>query len=748
MPFCSPRYQYSPLSPSEKTFRLIKLLPAQPSYIPFASSPLRIEIIETSLDSGISYDALSYTWGVPKHITTPNRRIIVETKDGPRELLIFKPLELALIHLARNNGISPYLFVDQICINQVDDAEKSHQVGLMRHIYSRCTKVVIWLGPSTRSSRQYFDLVREMMTEGVLSRVIGPRLAQFMNVFDAVMDPSREVTETEREDRDDILDMLSRYGHRFPIAGLQDVLQRSWFNRLWVIQEACLPIEIVFVCGDQQLCFDCFRCGVLFYNIYNTHWMQHLDHAVSQSELRLRASIFDLTGGLMRLVKERKAIHQSGTRQAMWDIILRYNVNDIHPKIQASLEEDRLFGLLGLAAEDDAAQQGIRVDYSAVDKVYSRVAAMFLKDNVDVLLFSQFPKATGGLPSWVPDWAMHLKVPYGYADLTEPVFAAGGDKDGREVDFDTSERATLRGILIDRIARVGRRTHRQDPERQIMDQIDYRWAKLYFDEASEFAQEAVAIRKHGNAPALDEPSPTDMALRLSDSGLTCRHCVGIYGATPGLERFRGLHDIISRIGQGLLNSDAKIHAYHITRIIRSTGIVPWYWVPSSEVDALRLCAVKPISAAKLWLHGLYDFVTDMAMVVISSARVAYAAWYIKMRHRFAKVQLKTTEEAHERHGLDPELSKSPEMNVFITNLIKNTGRRLYLTERGYVGTGPVEMLRGDSVVVFHGGSTAHVVRDAGETVWSYLGEAYCDGMMDGEALKLEGPGGGRLFVLG
>jgi hypothetical protein len=64
---------------------------------------------------------------------------------------------------------------------------------------------------------------------------------------------------------------------------------------------------------------------------------------------------------------------------------------------------------------------------------------------------------------------------------------------------------------------------------------------------------------------------------------------------------------------------------------------------------------------------------------------------------------------------------------------------LYRTRTGYVGLGPAEMEAGNSLVIFHGGTTPHILkrldtqRDFDE--YQYLGEAYCDGLMDGEIFK-------------
>lgn len=746
-----PDFQYADLDRSRNVFRLVRLLPPRPSLVPGAYGTVRVEIVEADVDAKPCYDALSYTWGVPAHLESPDREIIVEADGGPYRLRVYRPLELALLHLVAGGITTRPLFVDQISINQGGDpAEKSRQVELMRDIYAGCARTIVWLGPATRPSARYFDYVHEISGEGVLGRVMGPRLARFMHVFDAVMDPSLEVSEEEREDRDDLLDMIRRFGDGFPLDGYADVLDREWFNRLWIIQEACLAPAVTFVCGGQALCFDCFRAGALFYNIYNTHWVRGRGEATAQREFRRRNAIFDKTAGLLRIFQERKAIHRLGARQGLYDLVLKYNVNDDQAKIGASLAEDRVFGLLGLAADDDSLRRRVRVRYGQVVQTYTEVAALLLEQGIDALLFTQFPKRTGNqpgdtqpLPSWVPDWAMDLAVPVGYSALKEPVFAAGGPRDGGRFQVDeASRRLTIRGVLVDRVVRVGERTHRGEPDPQIMEQIDYRWARLFFDEVADFAREAAVGR--GAPSASDEDKRA--VLRLCDSGLSYRHFSDKLGASAGPERLEALHGGISRLGQRLLDSDKTAAAYHITRIYRTVGITPWYWLPASEMAALRLCARDPVAAGKVLCEALADFAADTYGLCLAAARMSWATHSIRLRHRFGRVTLKPEPESLTRAGLDPQVVMGPDMAAFTSNLLKNKGRRLYRTETGYLGLGPARMRPGDSLAVFHGGTVPHVLRRVGDGPWEYLGEAYCDGIMHGEALEA-GVGAERSFVL-
>ncbi|XEV04693.1 hypothetical protein FSHL1_009980 [Fusarium sambucinum] len=71
---------------------------------------------------------------------------------------------------------------------------------------------------------------------------------------------------------------------------------------------------------------------------------------------------------------------------------------------------------------------------------------------------------------------------------------------------------------------------------------------------------------------------------------------------------------------------------------------------------------------------------------------------------------------------------------------KMQGKRPFLTQTGYLGIGPVEAQPGDTLVVFCGGRIPFVLRPLDQTVadvFSYVGEAYCHGVMDGEVTTKE-----------
>ncbi|KAK8006047.1 heterokaryon incompatibility protein-domain-containing protein [Apiospora marii] len=68
----------------------------------------------------------------------------------------------------------------------------------------------------------------------------------------------------------------------------------------------------------------------------------------------------------------------------------------------------------------------------------------------------------------------------------------------------------------------------------------------------------------------------------------------------------------------------------------------------------------------------------------------------------------------------------------------NMNRCLYRTRRGYLGTGPHRVQRGDVVCVFMGAAVPFILRprgDDGEEGYTLVGDAYVHGIMDGELVK-------------
>lgn len=98
------------------------------------------ELVHTALGQPVEFDALSYCWGA----VTPRAEVFC---DGRR--ISIGPNLFSALRALRHGTRPRVVWVDAICINQVDLDEKKIQVPLMGQIYSKAAAVQIWLGDDT-----------------------------------------------------------------------------------------------------------------------------------------------------------------------------------------------------------------------------------------------------------------------------------------------------------------------------------------------------------------------------------------------------------------------------------------------------------------------------------------------------------------------------------------------------------------------------------------------------------------------
>jgi hypothetical protein len=113
------------------SFRLLKISGERPYMI--------CEVRTFSLQDYEPYQAVSYCWGSSTQDSTircNNRKLRISSglKEGLQRLYEY----------TRTSG-REWFWVDQICINQHDNAERTQQVRIMRVIYQRSMSTIIWL---------------------------------------------------------------------------------------------------------------------------------------------------------------------------------------------------------------------------------------------------------------------------------------------------------------------------------------------------------------------------------------------------------------------------------------------------------------------------------------------------------------------------------------------------------------------------------------------------------------------------
>ncbi|KAI8683441.1 HET domain-containing protein [Fusarium keratoplasticum] len=164
-------------------------------------------------DTLIDYEAFSYAWGNNEK----SEAVIVDKRVLP----VTENLHMALQHL-RQEDIDRILWVDAVCIDQSNVAERGHQVTYMGSIYERANNVIVWLGSASEDAGLLISALNMLQhqTSSQAFRTAKRTDADWRYVWDKLQEkpsPSQRV--------------------RHLNSGLQELTGKSWFTRVWILQE-------------------------------------------------------------------------------------------------------------------------------------------------------------------------------------------------------------------------------------------------------------------------------------------------------------------------------------------------------------------------------------------------------------------------------------------------------------------------------------------------------------------------------
>lgn len=191
--------------------RLLKLSGSSQSDI------LHGKLESTDLVESPLFEAVSYTWGGEDGIDDKCKTIYI----GPwfDVMTITYNCDLALRQL-RSKG-HRILWVDSICINQRDTNERSNQVSILRDIFSKASRVLMYLGPSMKHSD---DAMQALVAISSLKS----------------HEPDAKLTHLEGQ-------------------AIDNLFLRRYFSRIWVIQEVAVARKVIMYCGDLSLTWSSFN---------------------------------------------------------------------------------------------------------------------------------------------------------------------------------------------------------------------------------------------------------------------------------------------------------------------------------------------------------------------------------------------------------------------------------------------------------------------------------------------------------
>lgn len=141
-------FTYTPLQDAASQIRLLRVHPG------VWGSVIRCDLDAHAFSTAPSWTAISYTWGSPE----PKFSISV----NGRNMTVRQNCLYALEQVRHRNNGEGYIWLDAICINQEDVAEKGNQVAMMGEIYEQADFVLCCVGPSTDGTECLLNFVAEI----------------------------------------------------------------------------------------------------------------------------------------------------------------------------------------------------------------------------------------------------------------------------------------------------------------------------------------------------------------------------------------------------------------------------------------------------------------------------------------------------------------------------------------------------------------------------------------------------------
>jgi hypothetical protein len=329
----------------------------------------RVELLSCSLQNAPAYHAISYAWtqGAQDTRTIKLNGMSMQVKGNVYDI----------IERCSSSYESYHIWIDTICIDQTSSSEKTMQVRKMQEIYSRAAHVLVCLGngPAFLAFDMILELkeVRQRIGDAYLPRHIAGLIAR------------------QRTD----------FYLRARLKALDELLQHTWFQRIWVVQEVIVARSVTVCYGRKSMPWSKFHEKL---KILSGPVVTSLAAIHPQADSLVPVANYFGIPSMPFIVTYRLDYHQFGP-QSMSHLLRVFGERE------ATVPLDKVFALIGLAKRYSADLRQL-VDYRPeAQEVVLLDLANFLLENgeaLDVLEMtgmgwsSYNPK----LPSWAVDWTV------------------------------------------------------------------------------------------------------------------------------------------------------------------------------------------------------------------------------------------------------------------------------------------------------------------------------------------------------
>ena len=369
-------YKYSALDEDDSEIRLMTLLPGQ--FEDDISITLKTVIL--TKEHIPQFEALSYVWGSKENpinifvkARKPKRSKSYPLLDRKRRrrpeacshgtISVTQNLVTALPYLRKEDR--PRVFwIDAICVNQQDRAERGHQVKRMAAVYSLACQVIVWLGPESQNSTLALRAIDNLSSQ---LRVDWNNIAEMTSV-------STGETITQYFDPFDDETWKS----------VGNLLRQPWFERLWIWQEIRLARDADLFCGSEGVPWESLRRAILY--LRRASAPGNLSHLIERcwNLGNYQDSVAGVFDNLDYILASARSASCSDPR-------------------------DKIFAVLSLAGDHQTC--GLNPDYSKPAETVFLDLVLHYTSNLQslrILAQCELRDDTSGmkLPTWVPDWTV------------------------------------------------------------------------------------------------------------------------------------------------------------------------------------------------------------------------------------------------------------------------------------------------------------------------------------------------------
>jgi Heterokaryon incompatibility protein (HET) len=402
-------YTYDDLEPDE--IRLLQILPGKGSDI------LRCRLIRVPLRYPPDFNTLSYTWGTSPE-THEAKVNLTEKIQLDNKAYLVAPNLLSALQFYREHYTEP-LWVDYLCINQSNVAERGRQVLLMRRIYGSSHKVLVWLGDEADDSALAIDFLERIAEEAGIAAS-----AAF------------------------IVQTILGGDYQSQWTALDQFWKRPYWMRIWVMQEQAVSKRIDVACGPRKLAWKVlYRFTDAVTTAISSGQMDACMHAAKRDAIKLNTKILHHLLTLRRLRQETA----QGERLPVLSVL------DSTRRALATDDRDKIYGIHSFVK--DASVLVPSPDYGcSTQQVYKSLVLAYINHykDLDILVQASVHRKLAGLPSWTPDWSEDKRISRlnRRNSCTGVFYAARGTAASTVV---SSEESTLicEGIYVDALDGLG-----------------------------------------------------------------------------------------------------------------------------------------------------------------------------------------------------------------------------------------------------------------------------------------------------